>query len=322
MNILQIFWSYTLDKFSILGENFNKIYQSINSYPKNFIEGPYKFNMYKPSNAYNYKLSFPYHLVSNSPWPLFLSIYLFFSIFAFVLLLYQSLFGSLLMFLSLLGLLFVTYLWFKDIIIESTYTGYHTKTVQKGIMIGLILFVISEICLFSSLFFSYFYNSLIPSIEVSCYLPPIGILAINPKSLPLLNTIILFVSGITSTISLNLFISNSTLENKTNKNKVLFSLGFTIILGIIFSYFQFLEYYTSSFTISDSVYGSNLYLLTGFHGIHVIIGIILLIVTYIRIYMNHITREHYLLFSFANLYWHFVDYVWLILYIFLYCWNS
>ena len=187
------------------------------------------------------------------------------------------------------------------------------------------------------LFFAFFYNSLIPSIELSSILSYYGYESINPKTLPLLNTIILFLSGITSTYSLNLLISkfnnpilsnykNIFTPNLLNKNikidKSIIYLSITIILGILFSYFQYFEYCNASFTFTDSVFGSNFYALTGFHGIHVILGIIFLFVALIRLILNHFNTENYLNLTYANIYWHFVDYVWIIYFVFLYCWAN
>lgn len=252
-----------------------------------------------------------YHLVENSPWPIYVSINILSIIIGIIMIIYNKIEGNKILILSGIGLSISIYNWLKEIIKESTYEGNHTKKVQKGITIGIILIIISEICIFITLFFAYFYNSLIPSIEISIKYPPIGIEIINPKALPLLNTIILFISGITATNSLNMLICNS------RKYSILF-LIITIILGIIFSYFQYIEYINASFTITDSVFGSSFYTLTGFHGIHVIMGIIFLIIALIRLISNHFTTDHYLNLSFANIYWHFVDYVWIILYIFIY----
>ena len=256
-----------------------------------------------------------YHLVENSPWPIYVSISLFSMIISVIMLFNNKSFSFEIFLLSIIALSFSLYFWMKEIIIESTYEGKHTEGVQKGLSIGFILLIISEICAFITLFFAYFYNSLIPSVEFSSTFPPIGIETINPKALPLLNTLILFLSGITATLSLNLIISGFRI-------KALFYLLLTIILGSIFSYFQYMEYVDASYTITDSVFGSNFFTLTGFHGIHVIFGIFFLFIAFLRLYLNHFSSNHFLNVSFANIYWHFVDYVWIILFVFLYCWAS
>lgn len=286
-----------------------------------------------------------YHLVENSPWPIYVSINILSIIISIIMIIYNKtleytyyltypfwnihipttsvmggsgmgvgrvvLGGKEILILSGIGISISIYNWVKEIIKESTYEGNHTKKVQKGITIGFILVIISEICIFVTLFFAYFYNSLIPSVEISAIYPPIGIEIINPKALPLLNTIILFISGITATYSLNMLICNE------RKYSIVY-LIITIILGIVFSYFQYIEYKNASFTITDSIFGSSFYTLTGFHGVHVIMGIIFLIIALIRLTRNHLTTDHFLNLSNANIYWHFVDYVWIILYVFIY----
>ena len=242
-----------------------------------------------------------YHLVENSPWPIYISISIISIIISIIIILAKiNIFNKYILYLSILGFFICLFNWLKEIHIEGTLEGNHTDRVQKGLTTGFILFIISEICVFTTLFFAFFYNSLIPSIELSSIYPPMGIESINPKTLPLLNTIILFLSGITSTYSLNLLISKfynpilpnsniiSTLFSQSNKfilplsekgggvieekgikiEKSIIYLSITIILGIIFSYLQYFEYCNASFTFTDSVFGSNFYALTGFHGIH------------------------------------------------------
>lgn len=261
------------------------------------------------------KYSHPYHLVGNSPWPFIVSIVLFNIFGSLIMTIYNKIGGSQILIWSLITLSYAVFNWIKEIINEGTYIGYHTSIVKNNLMFGFILFVISEICIFIGLFFGFFYNSFVPSIDLGNEWPPIGISILNPYSIPLLNTALLFFSGITITISLNY------LHTRNKLNSILFIL-WTILLGSIFTYYQYVEYSTSSFTLIDSFYGSNFYILTGFHGIHVIIGTILLIISFIRILNNHFLTNHHVGFSSSSIYWHFVDYVWLILYTFLYCWAS
>jgi len=135
------------------------------------------------------------------------------------------------------------------------------------------------------------------------------------KSVPLLNTAILFFSGISITATHNYLINK-------NKKLSIFYLFLTIFLGLSFVYFQYFEYFNALFTISDSVFGSNFFLITGFHGIHVIIGVIFLIVTFIRLIFNHFYFNHFLGFNFSSIYYHFVDVIWIFVYAILYCWGS
>jgi len=143
----------------------------------------------------------------------------------------------------------------------------------------------------------------------------LGIQTINPFELPLLNTIILLSSGVTVTYAHHSLIQG-------NRKESLKGLFYTILLAILFTNFQVIEYSVSSFTISDSIFGTCFYFGTGFHGLHVIIGTIFLAVGTWRILAYHLTDNHHLGLESGILYWHFVDVVWLFLYIFIYYWGS
>lgn len=213
--------------------------------------------------------------------------------------------------ISIFSLIFSIFNWFYDIIIEGSYQGEHTKRIQKGITLGFILFVISEVCVFFGLFFAYFYNSLIPSVFIGSIWPPIGIIALNWKSIPLYNTLLLLSSGVTITITQNEILSN-------NLKRTIIYLYSTLFFGITFLELQYFEFISSPFTIADSVFGSSFFILTGCHGLHIIIGLSLLSFTLFRLYFSSLL--HPLQFSLAAIYWHFLDAVWLFIYIILYIW--
>ena len=206
-------------------------------------------------------------------------------------------------------------LWWRDVITEATYKGNHTLAVQKGIYIGVILFIISEVFFFLAIFWAYFHSGISPDVEIGSQWPPLGIQAINPFELPLLNTVILLSSGITVTQA-----HHSLIEG--DRKKTLNGLVYTIILASIFTACQGLEYAVSSFTISDGIFGACFYFGTGFHGLHVIIGTIFLSVGLWRVLAYHLTDNHHLGLEGGILYWHFVDIVWLFLYVFMYYWGS
>ena len=149
------------------------------------------------------KYSHPYHLVGNSPWPFIVSMVLFNVFASLIMTIYNKIGGSYILIWSLLILSIAIINWIKEIIYEGSFIGNHTSIVKNNLMNGFILFVISEICIFIGLFFAYFYNSFVPSIDLGNEWPPIGISILNPYSIPLLNTALLFFSGITITISLN-----------------------------------------------------------------------------------------------------------------------
>ena len=206
-------------------------------------------------------------------------------------------------------------LWFRDIISEGTFIGNHTLAVQKGLQTGVTLFVVSEGMFFLSIFWAYFHSAISPTPELGAEWPPIGIEVVNPFEIPLVNTVLLLASGLSITYSHHSIIGG-------DRKGALTGGYYTIILAILFTACQGLEYSTSSFTLSDGVFGSCFYFGTGFHGLHVLIGSAFLIVGIYRVVLYHSTENHHLGLEGGIVYWHFVDVVWLILYIFVYVWGS
>lgn len=261
------------------------------------------------------KINFPFMLVENSIWPLTTAISTLSLLIGSVMLFHLKNGGLELVVLALLALLASMYFWWEEVIIEGTYQGLHNKEVQKNLSMGFLLFVVSEAIIFFSFFFAYFYNSLIPAVNVGGVWPPVGIETLDASAIPLLNTVILFMSGVSVTASQHYIVA------KNRKNAILYLL-LTIVLGLIFIFFQYLEYSNSLFTISDSVFGASFFLLTGFHGFHVIIGVLFLSVSLIRLISYHYSENHYLNATFASIYYHFVDVVWIFLFAVIYCWGS
>lgn len=439
----------------------------------------------------------PYHLVTESPWPLYIALSLGSCLLGTVGLLhgYHTL-GSGFIWLCFM---IIMALWFWDIICEGTFEGSHTMLVQRGLKMGMILFIVSEIMFFFSFFWAFFHSSLVPAAEIGGVWPPIGIETFNPWGVPLVNTVILLTSGVTVTwahyairsqtarwgaslfyykyptfvargvlpsfchlvawdfaqgtlwfkerlalwvvvvshhVTLKAYSMRFTItrfrrqlrlrwqyfrakfretetlfdlpqcrkgilktptppvgvrlhrhrqpttalysivrrflvllhicENgerlrtlsgpseyaflyglggipkedlgflrlvwgfvipvrailATQRIDVLISLGVTVLLGLLFTDIQLLEYIYAPFTISDSIFGSTFFLTTGFHGFHVLVGTILLLVTLIRVVRYHLTVRHHINLEAAIWYWHFVDVVWLGLYLSLYHWGS
>jgi cytochrome c oxidase subunit 3 len=269
-------------------------------------------NIYSNADCYQ---AHPYHLVSPSPWPILTSLSLLSITTSGVLSMHNFPFAYLIFFNALLVVIYSMSLWFRDVISEGTYLGNHTLAVQKGINIGVALFIISEVFFFLAIFWAYFHSAISPDVEVGAQWPPLGIQAINPFELPLLNTVILLSSGVTVTYAHHSLIQG-------NRTGSLYGLVYTIILALIFTSLQGVEYNVSSFTISDGIFGSCFYFGTGFHGLHVIIGTIFLAVGLWRVLSYHLTDNHHLGLEAGILYWHFVDVVWLFLYIFIYYWGS
>nr|QBC73164.1 cytochrome c oxidase subunit III [Calliotropis micraulax] len=255
----------------------------------------------------------PYHLVEFSPWPITASL------------------GALLLTAGGVGwfhglapttyiigfiVVFLTmYQWWRDIIREATFQGLHTTKVSIGLRWGMVLFIASEVCFFFAFFWAYFHSSLAPTPELGSCWPPIGVTPLNPFQVPLLNTAVLLASGVTVT-----WAHHSLMEGE--HQNACQGLAMTVILGVYFTALQAGEYYETSFSMADGVYGSTFFVATGFHGLHVIIGTTFLAVCLLRTMTNHFSTEHHFGFEAAAWYWHFVDMVWLFLYVSIYWWGS
>nr|AFY64199.1 cytochrome c oxidase subunit 3 [Loxechinus albus] len=163
---------------------------------------------------------------------------------------------------------------------------------------------------------SFFHSSLAPSVEIGVTSgPPSGITPLNPFLVPLLNTAVLLSSGVTITWSHHSILAG-------NRTEAIQALFLTVALGVYFTILQAWEYIDAPFTIADSVYGSTFFVATGFHGLHVIIGTTFLLICLLRLSGHHFSTHHHFGFEAAAWYWHFVDVVWLFLYVCIYWWGS
>ena len=256
-----------------------------------------------------------FHLVSPSPWPLYTSISLFTLATSGALSMHSFSNSYIVFFTALLVVTFSMSFWFRDIIAEGTYLGNHTLAVQKGLNLGIILFIVSEALFFMAIFWAFFHSALTPTVELGAQWPPLGIEPVNPFELPLLNTVLLLSSGATVT-----YAHHSLIQGE--RAGAIYGSIATVILAMVFTLFQGVEYSVSSFTISDGAFGTCFFFGTGFHGLHVLVGTAFLAVALWRIYAYHLTENHHLGFEGGILYWHFVDVVWLFLYVSVYYWGS
>nr|AQT38511.1 cytochrome c oxidase subunit 3 [Anodontites trapesialis] len=254
----------------------------------------------------------PFHLVELSPWP------------------FTSAIGALSLtvglvgwfhgkglFLAVLGILVIImsmFQWWRDVVREGTYQGFHTSWVMMNLRWGMILFIFLS-CVFFVFFWGFFHSSLVPDVELGCVWPPVGVMPLNPMKVPLLNTAVLLGSGVSVTWAHHGLVGGSRFDS-------LMGLGLTVVLGLYFTVLQLGEYLETSFTIADSVYGSLFFVMTGFHGLHVIIGSVFLVVCLVRCYFHHFSVVHHFGFEAAAWYWHFVDVVWIFLYLCIYWWGS
>lgn len=257
-------------------------------------------------------LQHPYHLVDESPWPLLRSLG--------ALMLTSGLvkwfhWYSPSLFLVGSGVtLLIIFQWWRDIGHEGSLQGLHSSMVELGLRWGMLLFIVSEVFFFLSFFWAFFHRRLAPSPEIGSSWPPLGTLPFNPFQVPLLNTIILLSSGVTVTLAHHALLKGS-------HSYAIQGLCVTVALGLVFTALQALEYLEASFSIADSSYGSTFFIATGFHGLHVIVGTTFLLVCSLRCNRCVFSPAHHFGFEAAAWYWHFVDVVWLFLYITIYWWG-
>lgn len=259
------------------------------------------------------KINQPYFILNISPWPILIAINIFNIIISNIILINFKF--NIISPINIILIILISLIWWRDIIRERTFQGNHNFYIINLIKFRIILFIISEIFLFISFFWNFLHNSLAPSIELGLNWPPKNINFFNPILIPLLNTIILLTSRFTITLT-HLYLLNN------NKKKTIIFINLTIFLSIYFLFLQILEYKQATFTFSDSIFGSSFYIATGFHGIHVIIGIIFLLINLIRIINIHFSFIHHISFELGAWYWHFIDIIWLFLYITFYWWNN
>ena len=259
----------------------------------------------------------PYHLVDPSPWPLIGALFAGTMFGGGVLYLHDlKLFsvipGTWVMVAGVIGVLAIMFVWWRDVIIEAVRQGHHTPVVQIGLRYGMALFIASEVMFFAAFFWAFFSSSLFP---VGGTWPPKGIHPFNPWELPFLNTLILLTSGTTVT-----WAHHALLEN--DRKGLIQGLGLTVILGLCFTGCQAWEYSHAAFGFKEGIYPSTFFMATGFHGFHVIIGTCFLAVNFFRARAGHFRPDHHFGFEAAAWYWHFVDVVWLFLFVCIYWWGS
>lgn len=255
----------------------------------------------------------PFHLVEYRPWPLTSSLGAF--TLAIGLARWFHGYGMSCFLIAITLIIISIYQWWRDVVREGTYMGHHTSPVAVGLRWGIILFITSEVIFFFAFFWAFFHSSLSPTPEIGCSWPPTGINPLNPFSVPLLNTAVLLASGVTVT-----WAHHRLIEGK--RTDTIQALTVTVILGAYFTILQAGEYIAAPFTIADRVYGTTFFVATGFHGLHVLIGSRFLLICLLRTTLHHFSSGHHFGFEAAAWYWHFVDVVWICLYLCIYWWGS
>lgn len=256
--------------------------------------------------------SHPYHLVDPSPWPFLTAMAAFLvalgaALWAHDYGLWTLAVGGGLLIYALFG-------WIHDILLEATVGKKHTSAVRRGLRYGILLFILTEAMFFGGLFWGFFDARLFPSLAIGGVWPPASLQPLDPFKLPYFNTLILLLSATSLTwaqISLK----------EGNQREGERGLALTIALGIFFTVLQGYEFLEAPFRFQDNIYGSHFYLLTGFHGLHVIFGTGFLTLCLWRLRREPFHPSLGVGFEAASWYWHFVDGVWVFLFVFLYCWR-
>lgn len=271
-----------------------------------------------------------YHILAPSFWPFLGSMSALAMASGSIMWMHEAAGGGPLFFAGLAGVLMTMLLWWSDVIKEAN-SGDHTPVVQLHLRYGMILFIASEVMFFVGWFWAFFDFSLFPApVEVvggevtriaqelktiAGQWPPKGIEVISPFGFPLLNTLILLTSGTTVTWAHHALLHN----DRDGLKKGLWA---TIVLGAIFSAIQAYEYSEAPFHFAGLNYGASFFMATGFHGFHVLVGTIFLIICQIRVYRGDFTPRQHFGFEAAAWYWHFVDVVWLFLFVSIYVWGG
>jgi cytochrome c oxidase subunit 3 len=272
-----------------------------------------------------------YHILPPSIWPLVGSFSALTMFGGLVMWMHDAQYGSLVWGLGMLGVLFTFYSWWVDVIAEA-HAGDHTPVVSLHLRYGMILFIASEVMFFVGWFWAWFDFSLFPvplevvegattslfgqpGAELIAQWPPKGLEVLDAMKLPLLNTLILLCSGTTVTWAHHALIHN-------DRDGLKKGLWLTIVLGVLFTSLQVVEYAEAPFAFAGINYGTTFFMATGFHGFHVLVGTIFLAICLLRVYKGHFTPQQHFGFEAAAWYWHFVDVVWLFLFAVIYVWGG
>ncbi len=270
----------------------------------------------------------PYHIVRPSIWPLVGSFAG--GLFALGMVLYMHKgalggfeFGYTGIVAGLMAVAAVMFFWWKDVIYETVFEKAHNPITEIGLRFGMALFIASEVMFFVAFFWAFFDMSLYTD-EVHQFLrlehtkgvwPPPQVAPIDAFDLPLLMTMILLLSGCTTTWAHHAILKN-------DQKNFIQALGCTVALGFVFLCFQVYEYGHATFGFTEGIYSSTFYMATGFHGFHVFVGTVFLAVCWLRAKKGHFSADHHFGFEAAAWYWHFVDVVWLFLFIAVYVWGG
>ena len=263
-----------------------------------------------------------FHLVEPSPWPIIGATFALVTAIGLVMFMHSVAAGPLVLAFGGAGVLFTMAGWWRDVITEAQ-RGYHNPVVRHGLTYGMLLFIASEVMFFVAWFWAFFWSATSPGDPqvigrldfTGGIWPPKGTEVLDPLKLPLMNTFVL----LTSSAAVN--VAHDSLRGGDRKTFERY-LALGIALGVLFVATQAYEYIHAPFPFKNSIYGATFFMATGFHGAHVIIGVIFLFVCLARALAGQFTPRQHIGFQFAAWYWHFVDVVWLFLFSCIYIWGS
>ena len=256
--------------------------------------------------------SHPYHLVDPSPWPFVGAVAAFVTAYGAVTYFHDRadpwglIAGLVLVLVTMAG-------WWRDVLREGRAHA-HTEVVRHGLRVGMGLFIASEVMFFAAFFWAFFNASLGVNPSVTQWPPP-GITPMHTWTIPFVNTLILLSSGAA------VHWAQHGLE-ADRREQLKRGLALAVALGAIFLSLQIYEYGEATFGFKEGVYPSVFYMATGFHGFHVFVGVCFLAVCLVRALRGGFTARQHVGFQAAAWYWHFVDVVWLFLFVWVYWWGN
>ena len=254
-----------------------------------------------------------YHMLAPSPWPVLGAFGALLTAVGAILFMHDV--TPWIMLIGFVVVLYTMFVWWRDVVREAEVDRDHTTVVQIGLRYGMALFIASEVMFFVAWFWAYYNASLFPTEAIGGVWPPEGIITFETWDLPFLNTLILLSSGTTVTWAHHAL-------REGNRRGLILGLWLTIILGVCFTGVQAYEYSHAAFSFRGGIYGTTFFMATGFHGFHVIVGTIFLIVCLFRAYAGHFKPYQHFGFEAAAWYWHFVDVVWIFLFCSIYWWGG
>lgn len=288
----------------------------LHDYNSKFWQEYLKKDVKQSTNFLNLNFLHYFNEIAFTRWPFYLALSLFITVYYMVLAMKGYDWVLHLAFVGLFSIVFFAFVWFRDMLIEASVFGKYNRKIRAAIVYGFVLFIVSECFLFGGFFWAYFDRLFHATMYTGNSSLPYGMYAIFKSTKSFVATLLLVSSGVLLNYSVYLIRIGSWIYPY-----ILFFIA--TIFGILFLYIQYYEYSrVLSFNITQSVYGSLFYFLTGFHGLHVIVGLLLLLVSFSTLHYRYfLSQERHLLLMISIFYWHFVDIIWIFLYLTVYIWN-